>query len=150
MLKKSYERRGIPPLYDRFCARLPKSEIEGKLKANIPYTVRMKVPKGVTVVNDLVLGSVTFNNNFIDDQILLKSDKFPTYHLANVVDDHLMNISHVIRGEEWMPSTPKHIILYNAFNWEPPTFVHLPLLLNEDRTKLSKRHSHTSAFWYKV
>lgn len=130
--------------------RLPKSEIESRLRDNVPHTVRMKIPPGNTVINDLVLGQVTFNNNFIDDQIILKSDKFPTYHLANVVDDHLMGISHVIRGEEWMPSTPKHHVLYDAFGWRKPLFAHLPLLLNEDRTKLSKRHSHVSTQWYKV
>ena len=89
---------------------------------------------------DAVRGEVIVNGREIDDQILLKSDGFPTYHLANVVDDHLMKITHVIRGEEWLPSTPKHVILYRAFGWEAPTFAHLPLLLNPDRSKMSKRH----------
>jgi len=112
---------------------------------NLPYTIRLKVPtQGETTVTDEVFGKVVYNNAQIDDQILMKSDGFPTYHLANVVDDHLMKITHVIRGEEWLPSTPKHIILYNAFEWTPPAFVHLPLLLNANRSKLSKRNSSVS------
>ena len=89
--------------------------------------------------NDFIRGEVEFSSDLVDDQILMKSDGFPTYHLANVIDDHLMNISHVIRGEEWLPSTPKHFLLYEAFGWELPVFAHLPLLLNPDRSKLSKR-----------
>lgn len=104
------------------------------------YVVRLYVPYDEEITfNDIIRGEITVNTNDIDDQILLKSDGFPTYHLANVVDDHLMEITHVIRGEEWLPSTPKHILLYNSFGWEPPQFAHLPLLLNKDKTKLSKR-----------
>ena len=106
----------------------------------------MAIPEdgGTTVVNDEVLGKIDFANETIDDQVLLKSDGYPTYHLANVVDDHHMKISHVIRGEEWLPSTPKHVILYNSFNWNVPKFVHLPLLLNSNRSKLSKREGDVS------
>lgn len=103
--------------------------------------IRLKVPHDQTVVfNDIIRGEVKVHGSEIDDQILLKSDGFPTYHLANVVDDHLMEISHVIRGEEWLPSTPKHVLLYQAFDWDMPEFAHLPLLLNKDKSKLSKRH----------
>jgi len=104
------------------------------------YVVRLYVPYDEEITfNDIIRGEITVNTNDIDDQILLKSDGYPTYHLANVVDDHLMEITHVIRGEEWLPSTPKHILLYNSFGWESPQFAHLPLLLNKDKTKLSKR-----------
>jgi len=93
----------------------------------------------MTTVNDRVYGKVEFHNRTIDDAVLMKSDGFPTYHLANVIDDHLMGITHVLRGEEWLPSTPKHLILYKSFGWAAPEFAHLPLLLNTDKSKLSKR-----------
>lgn len=129
------------PMYDRYCLHnLSVEQINEKLKENCPATIRLKVPKDETIVfEDIVRGKVSFSTNTIDDQVLLKSDGFPTYHLANVVDDHLMNITQVIRGEEWLPSTPKHILLYRAFGWEEPQFAHIPLLLNPDKTKLSKR-----------
>ena len=129
-----------PPMYDGNCRKLSQKQVRENLKNNLPYVIRLKVPqKRITVVNDIIRGKVKFENKFIDDQILLKSDGYPTYHLANVVDDHLMRITHVIRGEEWLPSTPKHVLLYKAFGWKMPKFAHLPLLLNPDRTKLSKR-----------
>lgn len=104
------------------------------------FVLRLKVPHdGATTFTDLVHGTITVANKEIDDQVLMKSDGFPTYHLANVVDDHLMEITHVIRGDEWLPSTPKHVLLYRAFGWEPPQFAHLPLILNPDKSKLSKR-----------
>lgn len=129
------------PMYDRYCLNnVSPEEINEKLKQNCPVTVRLKVPRDETIVfEDIVRGKVSFSTNTIDDQVLLKSDGFPTYHLASVVDDHLMEITQVIRGEEWLPSTPKHILLYRAFGWEVPQFAHLPLLLNPDKTKLSKR-----------
>ncbi|KAF7726470.1 Glutamyl-tRNA synthetase [Apophysomyces ossiformis] len=125
--------------YDKHCAYLTEEEIQQQLDKKIPYTIRLNTPEGFTQVKDMVYGNVQFSNKTLDDTILIKSDGYPTYHLANVVDDHLMNITHVLRGEEWMPSTPKHIILYQALGWTPPQFVHLPLLMNADRTKLSKR-----------
>lgn len=130
-----------PPMYDRYCLdNLSAEEINAKLKEKCPATIRLKVPKDEMIVfEDVVRGKVSFSTNTIDDQVLLKSDGFPTYHLANVVDDHQMGITHVIRGEEWLPSTPKHILLYRAFGWQEPQFAHLPLLLNPDKTKLSKR-----------
>lgn len=127
------------PMYDRKCLDLPESEIKAKMEAGESYVVRQKMPFEIIKFRDLVRGNVQFDGKTIDDQVLVKSDGFPTYHLANVVDDHLMEITHVIRGEEWLPSTPKHIALYKAFGWEHPEFAHLPLLLNADKTKLSKR-----------
>jgi len=125
--------------YDRACLNLNPLEIQKKLTAGEPHTIRLKVPTGQTTCSDLIRGQVTWQNQDIDDQVLIKSDGFPTYHLANVVDDHLMAISHVIRGEEWLPSLPKHLLLYQAFGWNPPLFAHLPNVLNQQGTKLSKR-----------
>jgi nondiscriminating glutamyl-tRNA synthetase len=129
------------PKYDQYCLRnVSVEEINKNLKSNCPYTIRLKVPQDeIITVDDLIRGKVSINSNTIDDQILLKSDGFPTYHLANVVDDHLMGITHVIRAEEWLSSTPKHILLYRAFGWDAPQFAHLPLLLSTDKKKLSKR-----------
>jgi glutamyl-tRNA synthetase len=104
------------------------------------HVIRLKVPHEEIRYEDVIRGKVTVNGKDVDDQILLKSDGFPTYHLANIVDDHLMKITHVIRGEEWLPSVPKHVLLYRAFGWEMPKFAHLPLLLNQNKQKLSKRH----------
>ena len=125
--------------YDRKCLSLTDKEIAKKYQT-MKYVIRLKVPDNKEIkFNDLVRKNVSFKADEIDDQILLKSDGFPTYHLANVVDDHLMRITHVIRGEEWLSSTPKHILLYNALGWDIPQFVHIPLLLNSDKSKLSKR-----------
>jgi glutamyl-tRNA synthetase len=134
------------PMYDRYClTNLDEEKINENLKSNCPATIRLKVPKNETIeFDDLVRGKVSFKTDTIDDQILLKSDGFPTYHLANVVDDHLMEITHVIRGEEWLPSTPKHILLYKALGWKVPQFAHIPLLLNPDKSKLSKRQGDVS------
>ncbi|HBI33639.1 MAG TPA: glutamate--tRNA ligase [Candidatus Moranbacteria bacterium] len=129
------------PMYDRYClANLSADQINEKLKESCPVTIRLKVPRDEEIeFDDMVRGKIKFSTNTIDDQVLLKSDGFPTYHLANVIDDHLMEITQVIRGDEWLPSTPKHILLYRAFGWEIPQYAHLPLLLNLDRSKLSKR-----------
>ena len=145
-LRKNQEKNKQVPKYDRHCLSLTDSEIQKKLKNKEPYVIRMKLPDNEIInFNDLVYGEVKINTNDLDDQVLIKSDSFPTYHLAVVVDDHEMNITHIIRGEEWLPSTPKHIILYKMFNWEIPNFAHLPLLLNPDRSKLSKRQGDVSA-----
>ena len=126
--------------YSGKCLKLGKKEIKEKLKNDQSHVVRHKIPeKGITEFRDLVYGKIGVKNALIDHQVLLKSDGYPTYHLANVVDDHLMGVTHIIRGEEWLPSTPKHALLYNALGWEIPQFAHLPLLLNPDGTKLSKR-----------
>jgi len=128
------------PMYDRTCLKLTKEEIQQKIEAGEPYVIRQKInAKGVTKYNDLVRGEIEFKNELLDDQILMKSDGYPTYNFANVVDDHLMEISHVLRGEEYVSSTPKYIQLYQNFGWAVPEFAHLPLLLNPDKTKLSKR-----------
>lgn len=136
--------------YDRRHRNLSPDEIEEFERQNRPFVIRLKVPlTGEVVFDDAVKGRISAPCADIDDQVLLKSDGFPTYHLANVVDDHEMEISHVIRGDEWLSSTPKHIILYEAFGWKPPTFVHMPLLLNPDGKKLSKRKNPTSAYYYR-
>jgi glutamyl-tRNA synthetase len=130
---------------------MSKSEQQERLEAGMPSVVRMKIPEeqGEMGFTDEVRGEVSIAYEILDDQILVKSDGFPTYHLANVVDDHLMGISHVIRGEEWLPSTPKHILLYDYFGWDIPVFAHLPLLLNEDRSKLSKRQGDVAVGDYR-
>ncbi|MCK5475915.1 MAG: glutamate--tRNA ligase [Candidatus Pacebacteria bacterium] len=139
-MRKEQQSQKVAPMYDRKCRGLDKKEIQKLLNEKTSFVVRQKVPKdGFTEFNDLVYGKIKIANKIIDDQVIMKSDGFPTYHLANVVDDHLMEISHIIRGEEWLPSTPKHILLYKAFGWEAPEFAHLPLLLNPDKSKLSKR-----------
>lgn len=135
-------------MYDRKCLDLPQSEIQKKLTAGEAFVIRQKIPYELIKFKDLIRGNVQFHGKTIDDQVLVKSDGFPTYHLANVVDDHFMEITHVIRGEEWLPSTPKHIALYQAFGWQAPEFGHLPLLLNEDRSKLSKRQGHVAVEEY--
>lgn len=137
--------------YDGHCRHLSAEEVEGNLKAGLPYVVRLKMPtEGETIIKDRLRGEVRYPNFQQDDQILLKSDGFPTYHLANVVDDHLMGITHVIRAEEWIPSTPKHLRLYEAFGWTPAEFVHMPLLRNKDKSKISKRKNPTSILYYKA
>lgn len=139
-MRAGQEKRHEAPMYDRFCLNFSKKEMEEKLATKIPYVIRQKIPQDrILILDDLIRGKVRFDGRIIDDQVLMKSDGFPTYHLANVVDDHEMEITHVIRGEEWLPSTPKHVWLYEAFKWNPPQFAHIPLLLNTDRSKLSKR-----------
>ena len=149
-MRKQQERAKMSPRYDRRCLMLDRREIEENLAKGIPFAVRMKVPRGDAIrFHDLIRETVEFSTDELDDQILLKSDGYPTYHLANVVDDHLMQISHVIRGEEWLPSTPKHLLLYRFFGWQKPEFAHLPLLLNSDRSKLSKRQGDVAAEEYR-
>lgn len=136
--------------YDRRCRNLSSEEVRHKKMSGLSSVVRLKIPlTGECIYEDAIKGRVTVPWADIDDQVLLKSDGFPTYHLANVVDDHLMKITHVIRGDEWMSSTPKHIYLYEAFGWKPPTFMHMPLLLGKDGKKLSKRKNPTSIFFYR-
>ncbi len=139
-LKKIQAQKKLPPMYDGKCREIDLNEAKKRVEAGEPYVIRFKMPKtSSTEFNDLIRGKVIFDNKILDDQIILKSDGFPTYHLAAVVDDHEMKITHVIRGEEWLPSTPKHILLYQAFGWQAPEFAHLPLNLNPDKSKLSKR-----------
>jgi len=136
--------------YDGLCRSLSADEVKKKLDAGEPHVVRLKVPaEGSTEFDDIIYGHISVENKNIDDQVLLKSDGYPTYHLANVVDDHEQVVTHVIRAEEWLPSTPKHILLYKAFGWQPPKFAHLPMVLGPDRSKLSKRHGAVAALEYK-
>jgi glutamyl-tRNA synthetase len=130
--------------------RLPEEEIERRRAAGDPYVIRMVVPEeeGTCAVEDLLRGTIELDWGMVDAQILLKSDGLPTYHLANVVDDHLMGITHVLRGEEWINSAPKHKLLYDYFGWEMPVLCHLPLLRNPDKSKLSKRKNPTSILYY--
>lgn len=139
-VRRKQELNHEPTMYDGRCRDLDIKVVQENLVHNLPYVIRLKMPKtGKTGFQDLVRGEVEFENKLIDDQILIKSDGYPTYHLAVVVDDYLMGITHIIRGEEWLSSTPKHIILYEAFGWSTPKFAHLSLILNPDRSKLSKR-----------
>lgn len=148
---RSYQKNsGLPPRYDKKCLKLKPEEIEQRIKKGEKYVVRLNIPKeGVVEFQDVIRGKIKFENKDLDDCILLKSDGFPTYHLANVIDDHDMEITHVIRAEEWLPSTPKHILLYQAFGFEPPKFAHLPLILGRDKKKLSKRHGSVSILQYR-
>jgi glutamyl-tRNA synthetase len=144
------ERNESMRTYDRHCRNLSQEE-KAKLEAqDVTPVVRFKTPlEGQTSLNDQIKGEVTFDNSTLDDFILLKSDGYPTYHLANVVDDHLMRISHVLRADEWLSSTPRHILLYQALKYKPPLFAHLPMILGSDRRKLSKRHGATSITEYR-
>ncbi|MBN2280133.1 MAG: glutamate--tRNA ligase [Candidatus Marinimicrobia bacterium] len=136
--------------YDRHCRYLSDQEIKDKMDAGEAFVIRQKIPEnGEIKLYDIVRGEVVFPFSEVDDQVLLKSDGFPTYHLANVIDDHYMQISHVIRGEEWLMSTPKHLLLYESFAWKAPKFAHLSLLLNSDKSKLSKRQGDVSVEDYR-
>lgn len=136
--------------YDRRYRNLTEAEVKEREARGESFVIRLKVPlQGDCVFHDAIKGRISFPYADIDDQVLLKSDGFPTYHLANVVDDHLMGITHVIRGDEWISSTPKHVYLYEAFGWTPPVFMHMPLLLGRDGKKLSKRKNPTSIFYYR-
>ena len=132
--------------YDRFCRSVDSAEAAKRAASGETYTIRLKIPLGETTrFHDHLLGDIEWKNDDVNpDPVLLKSDGFPTYHLANVVDDHLMEISHVLRAQEWLASTPLHVIMYNAFGWTPPEFCHLPMVMGQDGKKLSKRHGATS------
>lgn len=144
-MREKADARKKPFLYDGRCSRLSKEKIEENLKNNVPYVIRQKMPKeGVTIVEDLIYGKVKIDNSILDDQILLKSDEFPTYNFANVIDDHLMEITHVIRGKEYLDQTAKYNLLYEAFGWEKPTYIHVAMVLGEDGNKLSKRNGDAS------
>lgn len=150
MRHQAAKQPGAKQGYDRRCRNLSLEEISKREQAGMPFVVRLKIPlSGDCVYEDAIKGTIIFPWADVDDQVLLKSDGFPTYHLANVVDDHMMAITHVIRGDEWMSSTPKHLLLYQAFGWESPIFMHMPLLLGKDGKKLSKRRNPTSIFYYR-
>lgn len=145
-IKKIQTENKMAPGYDRNCRHLTPEEVKANLDAGKPYVIRLKVPlEGETTFHDHLLGDITWKNEDISpDPVLLKSDGFPTYHLANIVDDHLMKISHVMRAQEWIPSTPLHVQMYRSFGWEHPEFCHLPMVNGSDGKKLSKRHGSTS------
>ncbi len=136
--------------YDGLCRNLSIDEVTKRMKEKQTYVMRLKVPQqGSTFFHDEIYGKIKIENTNIDDQVLLKTDGYPTYHFANVVDDHEMRVSHIIRAEEWLPSTPKHVLLYQAFEWQLPVFAHLPMVLGTDRSKLSKRHGAMAALEYR-
>ena len=149
-LRKEQAARKESTRYDRSCRGLSDAERTARESSGGPRVVRFAMPSdGETVVQDLIRGQVRFDNGLIDDFIILKSDGYPTYHLAATVDDHAMEISHVMRGEEWLPSAPGHVQIYKAMGWSPPLLAHLPVILAPDRSKLSKRHGATSALEYR-
>ena len=144
-VREKQKAAGETPRYDGHCRNLPREEVEARVAAGEPYVIRLKLPEDhVVAFDDAVRGRIEINTNDLDDQVLIKTDGFPTYHFAVVVDDHLMGITHVIRGEEWLPSTPKHVYLYECFGWEQPQYVHLSNILNDDHKKLSKRQGDVS------
>lgn len=148
-VRKDKQAAGLPPMYDRLCRNIDPASAAKRANSE-PHVIRMKIPDNEQIItHDLVRGDVIFDSNTIDDQVIMKSDGYPTYHLAVVVDDHLMNITFMVRGEEWLSSAPKHILLYRYFGWKPPTMLHTPLLRNPDKSKLSKRHGHASVKWYR-
>lgn len=139
-LREEQRKKGEYAKYDGHCRDLTPEQVQQKIDAGEEYVIRLKLPENrVVIFDDIVRGHIEMNTEDLDDQVLIKSDGFPTYHFAVIVDDHLMEITHIIRGEEWLPSTPKHVLLYEAFGWEAPKFVHLPNILNENHKKLSKR-----------
>lgn len=149
-VRKAQQARKEPPRYDNHCRDLSSDERAQQEASGAPWVVRIATPlDGETTFHDVVRGDIKFQNSTLDDFVAVKSDGFPTYHLANVVDDHAMEITHVLRGDEWVSSTPKHVILYEAFGWELPVFAHLPLILGPDKSKLSKRHGDTALIDYK-
>ncbi len=149
IIRKQMQKSGQPPMYDRHCRNLSKNEVQKRIKNGEKYVIRLKVPDNKQIiVKDLIRGDIEFSSSVVDDQVLIKSDGFPTYHFAVVVDDHLMQISHIVRGEEWLPSSPKHVLLYQMFNWDIPVWIHTPTLRNPNKSKLSKRQGHTNVTWY--
>lgn len=144
-LREEQKIKGQIPRYDGLCRSVPLDEARERIAKGEKAVVRLKLPENMDIkFHDTVRGDITINTNEMDDQVLMKSDGFPTYHMAVVVDDHLMKITHIVRGEEWLPSTPKHIYLYDCFGWEKPQYVHLPGVLNADHKKLSKRQGDVS------
>ena len=149
-MREEQAARKQPPGYDRHCRELSPAQRAEYEAQGIKPVVRFKMPQtGKTVCDDIIRGRVEFENSLLDDFVLLKSDGYPTYHLANIVDDHLMEISHVLRAEEWLSSLPRHLLLYEAMGWAPPQFAHLPMILGPDRSKLSKRHGAVSVIEYR-
>jgi glutamyl-tRNA synthetase len=144
-LRTEQKNNNLPPKYDGACRKLNRKEIESRINRGNKYVIRFRMPENKKVIcKDLIRGQIIVNSKDLDDFVLIKADGYPTYHFANIVDDHLMKISHVMRGDEWIASFPKHILLYEAFGWNPPEFAHLPIILNQAKKKLSKRHDSVS------
>ena len=144
-LKAVQEASGVSPMYDRHCRNLSKEEVEAKLAEGVPYVIRQKIPlEGTTTFHDELFGDITVENSTLDDQILLKADGMPTYNFANVVDDHLMGITHVVRGNEYLASAPKYNLLYEAFGWDIPKYIHVSPIMKDKHSKLSKRNGDAS------
>lgn len=154
-VRNQMQKEGKSPMYDKKCREIrnPKSPLRSEaseIRNDISYVIRMKVPENTKIkIKDEIRGEIEFDSASVDDQVIQKADGYPTYHLAVVVDDYLMKITHIVRGEEWLSSTPKHFLLYNYFGWEKPLFFHTPVLRNPDKSKLSKRHGHTNVAWYR-
>jgi nondiscriminating glutamyl-tRNA synthetase len=149
-VREKQKAEGKTPMYDRYCLGLSKEGVQKRIDAGESYVIRLKVPEDTDITfKDAVRGEISINSLEIDDQVLIKSDGFPTYHFAVVIDDHLMGISHIVRGEEWLTSTPKQAVLYKFFGWDAPEFVHLPTVLNKDKKKLSKRQGDVSVSDFK-
>lgn len=150
MRQQQQERKELP-MYDKHCRNLSSDTIKQNLAAKLPHVIRMKIPENKKIIfHDLIIGDIEFDSNTLDDQVIVKSDGYPTYHLGVVVDDHLMEITHIFRGKEWIPSTPKHVLLYEFFGWDMPIHAHLPLILNDQgKGKLGKRFGHASVDFYR-
>ena len=150
IMRQEQMKRKQPPGYDRHCRNLTQKQKSEMEASGIAHVIRFKSPlEGQTSFYDLIRSEIVFENSTLDDFVLLKSDGYPTYHLANIIDDHLMEISHVLRAEEWVSSAPRHVLLYQSLGWQPPHFVHLPMILGTDRAKLSKRHGATAINEYR-
>ncbi|MDD7543170.1 MAG: glutamate--tRNA ligase, partial [Peptoniphilaceae bacterium] len=148
-LREAQKQRNETPRYDGHCRQFTLEEARARVAKGEPYVIRMKLPADQDITfHDQIKGDITINTDEMDDQVLIKSDGFPTYHFAVVIDDHFMGVTHVVRGEEWITSTPKHIFLYHCFGWQAPTYVHLPTVLGEDHKKLSKRNGDASVEQY--
>jgi nondiscriminating glutamyl-tRNA synthetase len=149
-VRKAQSLNKQPETYDRLCRDVAPAEAARRVDAGEPHVIRFRIPtEGRTELDDLVRSRVSFENSLLDDLVIMKTDGFPTYHLAHVVDDHLMETTHVLRAEEWLPSAPKHVLMFQALGWEPPAYGHLPQLLNPDRTKLSKRQGDVAVEDYR-
>ena len=149
-LREEQTKRKQPPMYDKHCRSINLDEAEKRVKAGESHVIRMKIPENQKiVVNDLIRGDIEFDSNLVDDQVIIKTNGFPTYHLAAMVDDHFMEITHVVRGPEWITSFPKHKLLYDYFGWEMPVFVHTPLITGMSGAKLSKRKGHSSVDFFR-
>lgn len=149
-MRKDQESKHLPPMYDGLCKNIQKDVAKKRVEKGEKHVIRLNVPdNGTTLFYDVIRGDISFENKLLDDQVLLKSDGFPTYHLGVVVDDHIMEITHIVRGEEWISSTPKHVLLFQFFGWELPVYAHIPVLRNPDKSKLSKRKNPVWVSWYR-